>query len=189
MLVLPTPADRDVLLQDEIMEDEEPKDLFDASSKDVLAANAFHYVTFADSCAQTVDDLLNYRFGFSLNEHPYEGTPSSIPPSITPCAFKSFQEVERAVGGQHMGLSGSNKQVIIDFLRCLLSTQNPLWDIPGKYWDLSSMGADPLAQLMTIFIHIKRCEFQAIPIISSAQSTSIPAKMHSGCLQSMLWPH
>ena len=126
MLVLPTPADRNVLLQDEIIEDEEPKDLFDASSKDVLAANAFHYVTFADSCAQTVDDLLNYRFGFSLNEHPYEGTPSSIPPSITPCAFKSFQEVERAVGGQHMGLSGSNKQVIIDFLRCLLSTQNPL---------------------------------------------------------------
>ena len=156
-LVLPTPADRGVLPQrDEIIEDEEREDLFDASSKDVLAANLFHCVTFASSLAQTVDDLVYYRFGFSLNEHPYSGVPSDI----TPVAFRTFQEVVRAVGGQHMQFSGTNERVITDFLGCLLSTRNPLRDVPGKYWDLSSMGADPLTQSTTNFICIERRVFE-----------------------------
>jgi hypothetical protein len=95
-LMLPTPADRDVLLQeDEITEDKESEDLFNASSKDVLAANVFHCVTFASSLAQRVDDLIYYIFGFSLNEHPYSGVPSAS--AITPIIFRSFQEVVRAV--------------------------------------------------------------------------------------------
>ena len=155
-LMLPTPADRGVLPhEDEITEDNESEDLFEASSKDVLAANVFHCVTFAASLAQTVDDLVYYRFGFSLNEHPYAG----VPPAITPVAFRSFQEAVRAVGGQHMQFSNTNEQAIMDFLGCLLSTRNPLRDIPGKYWDLSSSGADPLAELTTHFIRIERREF------------------------------
>lgn len=153
---IPTPADRGVLPREaEITEDNETEDLFDASSKDVLAANMFHCVTFTTPRAQTVDDLIYYRFGFSLNEHPYSG----VPPSITPVGFRSFEEVVRAVGGQHMQFSGTNKQVITDFLGCLLSTRNPLRDVPQKYWDLSSMGADPLTQL-TKFIRIEKREFR-----------------------------
>ena len=83
MLTLLTPADCCVLLpEDEITEDKEPEDLFDALLKDVLAANAFHCIAFASSLAQIVDDLIYYRFGFSLNEHPYSG----VPPTITPVA-------------------------------------------------------------------------------------------------------
>ena len=65
-----------------------------------------------------MDDLVYYRFGFSLNEYPYSG----VPPAITPVAFKSFQEVVQAVGGQHMPISGANQEAITDFLGCLLST-------------------------------------------------------------------
>jgi len=153
MLMFPTPADRDVLPQeDKITEDKEPEYLFEASSKDVLAANAFHCVTFTSSLAQTVDDLIYYRFGLSLNEHPYAGVPSAV----TPVAFRSFQEVVRAVGGQHMQFLGTNEQVIKDFLGCLLSSRNPLRDVPGKYWDLSSMGADPLGPVDNKFYSYRK---------------------------------
>ena len=158
-LMLPTPADRNVFPQeDEITENKESEDLFDASSKDVLAVNAFHCVKFTSSLAQTVDDLVYYQFGFSLNDYPYSGVPSAI----TPVSFKSFQEVVRAVGGQHLQSSGTNNQEIMDFLGCLLSTRDPLRDVPGKYWDLSSMGADPLSQSTTNFIRIEKRVFQGI---------------------------
>jgi hypothetical protein len=155
-LTLPTPADRGVLPQeDKFAENIETEDLFDASSNDVLAVNAFHCVDFTSSRAQTVDDLLYYRFGFSLNEHPYSGAPS-----IMTVEFKSWQEVVRAVGGQNMQFSGVNEKAIMDFLGCLLSTRNPLQDVPGKYWDLSSRGADPLSQSTTQFIRIEKREFK-----------------------------
>jgi hypothetical protein len=85
---IPPPADWSVLLQ-------EAEDLFNALSEDVLAINIFHLVTFTTSAAQSVDDLVYYRFGFLLNEYPYFG----VPPAITPVAFRSFQEVVWAVGG------------------------------------------------------------------------------------------
>jgi hypothetical protein len=153
--LLPSPADRGVLPQEAEITDE-TEDLFNASSEDVLAVNIFHCVTFTASAAESVDDLVYYRFGFSPNEYPYSG----VPPAITPVAFKSFQEVVRAVGGQHMPISVANQEVIMDFLGCLLSTRNPLRDVPGKYWDLSSMGADPLTELKTKFICIEKREFQ-----------------------------
>ena len=115
--LLPSLADRGVLLQEAEIDDE-TEDLFNASSQDVLAVNMFHCVTFTASTAQSVDDLVYYRFGFSLNEYPYSG----VPPAIIPVAFKSLQEVVRAVGGQHIPILGANYAVITDFLGCLLST-------------------------------------------------------------------
>jgi hypothetical protein len=194
-LMLPTPADRDVLpWEDEITEDEESEDLFDASSKDVLAANVFHCVTFASSLAQMVDDLIYYRFGFSLNEHPYSGVSSAS--SITPVIFRSFQEVVWAVGGQHLQFSGTNEQAIMDFLGCLLSTRDPLRDVPGKYWDLSPMGADPLTQSTTVFIRIKNFDDRYLlhPInLHPSRDTSwvlaVDAMTALECIRHGLGPH
>ncbi len=91
--------------------------MFDALSEDVLAANMFHCITFTALLAQTMDDLINHRFGFSLYKHLY----SAVPPSITSAGFKSFQEVVQTVSGQHIQLLGINEQVIMDFLGSLLS--------------------------------------------------------------------
>ena len=153
----PTSADCDALpLEDANKEDMETDNLFDASSKDVLAANMFHCVAFTNSGAQNVEDLIYYRFGFSLNERPYSG----VPPSIISIPFSSWEEVTRAVGGQKMQSSGTNQHAISDFLGCLLSTADPLRDVPGKYWDLSAEGADPLTHSVTKFIRIEKCRFQ-----------------------------
>jgi hypothetical protein len=184
--MLPTPADRNVLpREDEITEDKESEDLFDASSKDVLAANAFRCIKFTSSLAQTVDDLVYYRFGFSLNDYSYSGVPSAI----TPVSFKSFQEVVRAVGGQHLQSSGTNEQEIMDFLGCLLCTRDPLRNVPGKYWDLSPMGADPLSQSTTNCFRIEKCIFQDIDRYLLHPINLHPSRDTSWvqqCLQSML---
>ena len=70
----PSPADWGVSLQEAKITDE-TEDLFNASLEDVLAVNIFHCVTFTASAAQSMDDLVYYRFGFSLNEYPYSGVP------------------------------------------------------------------------------------------------------------------
>jgi len=154
----PASADCDALpLEDANDDDMETDNLFDASSKDVLAANKFHCVAFTNSNAQTVEDLIYYRFGFSLNERPYSG----VPPSIIPVPFSSWEELTCAVGGQKMQSLGTNQCAISDFLGSLLSTADPLQDVPGKYWDLSAEGADPLPHSNTKFICIEKRQFQA----------------------------
>ena len=197
-LAFAPPADRGVSPQedDEITEDHGTEDLFDASSKDVLAANVFHCVVFSSSHAQSLDDLICYRFGFSLSEDPYSG----VPPSVTPVKFKSWQEVIRAVGGQHLQFSGTNEAAITDFLGCLLSTRNPLQDVPGKYWDLSSEGAFPLSQSKSKFLRIEKREFGDHPRyllrpigLHSSRDTSwmlaVDALTALECIRRGLGPH
>lgn len=143
-------------LEDENEEDMGGDDLYQASSNDVLAANSFYSVSFTSSCAQTVEELIYYRFGFLLNEHPYSG----VPPSICLDRFHNWHEVICAVGGdQTMSTSGTNWDAITDFLGCLLSSRNSLQDVPGKFWDLSLEGADPLKYSTTKFICIEKCQF------------------------------
>jgi len=150
------PADRHAIpVVSENEEYMETDDLFEASSQDVLAANAFHCVSFTSSDAQTVEDLIYYRFGFSLNEEPYSGVPTST--SLVP--FRNWHEVVCAVGGRTLDSSGRNQTAITHFLGCLISSKTPLRDVPGKFWDLSPDGADPLMQAPTRFIHIIRRHF------------------------------
>ena len=158
--VLATPADRDVLPQeDEITKDKEPEDLFEASLKDVLAANVFHRVTFTSLLAQTVDDLVYYRFGLSLNEHPYSGVPSTI----TPVAFRSFQEVVRAVGGQHMQFLGTNKQVITDLVS---------WFPRQNTWNVSRLNVGQWTH---------ECEDWYVKRINTIQEGGAPLSQHEWC--------
>ena len=133
----------------------ETENLFEASSQDVLAATAFQRVSFTSSHAPTVEDLIYYRFGFSLNEHPYSG----LPDSISPVLFRSWEDVISSVGGQNLDSSGKNQPAIIDFLGCLLSSNTPLLNVPGKFWDLSPDGADPLMQCPTKFLRIEKHQF------------------------------
>ena len=61
--VLSTPADRHaepVLDDDSDDAQMEADDLYDASTKDVLAANSFQLVIFSASKAETVEDLIYY---------------------------------------------------------------------------------------------------------------------------------
>ncbi len=173
------PADREALpIEVEDEEDMETDDLYQASSQDVLAVNAFHCVSFTSSLAQTVEDLVYYRFGFSLHEISYSGVPSSI----SPTPFRNWHEVVCAVGGQGMNVSGTNQRAITDFLGCILSSENPLRVVPGKFWDLSADGADPLNKLTPRFIRIEKRQFNDRPRYILRPSNLHPAQDTSWCI-------
>jgi len=173
------PADREALpIEAEDEEDMETDDLYHASSQDVLAANAFHCVSFTSSLAQTVDDLVYYRFGFSLHEISYSGVPSSISPVL----FRNWHEVVCAVGGQGMNVSGTNQRAITDFLGCILSSENPLRAVPGKFWDLSADGADPLNELTPRFIRIEKRQFKDRPRYLLRPCNLHPTRDTSWCI-------
>ena len=53
----------------------------------------------AADAVTTLRDILYYRYGFSLNESPYTSIPSSVTKVET---LRSWTEVCRAVGGQHL---------------------------------------------------------------------------------------
>jgi hypothetical protein len=173
------PADREsLLIEAEDEGDMETDDLYEASSQDVLAANAFHCVSFTSSRAQTVDDLVYYRFGFSLHEISYSGVPSSI----SPTPFRNWHEVVCAVGGQGMNVSDTNQRAITDFLGCILSSENPLRVVPGKFWDLSADGADPLNELTPRFIRIEKRQFKDRPWYLLRPSNLHPTRDTSWCI-------
>jgi len=80
---LSTPADQhaELVLDDKSDEAQmEADDLYGVLSKNVLAANTFQLVIFSASKAETVDDLIYYRYGLYLHEHPYSGIPALIQP-------------------------------------------------------------------------------------------------------------
>jgi hypothetical protein len=71
---------------------------YDASMQDVLSAYSFAALDLVRMPFTTLEDLLYYRFGFSLNESPYTWIPPSTKAEID--TFRSWEEVCRAVGGQ-----------------------------------------------------------------------------------------
>ena len=48
---------------------------------------------------------------------------------------------------------------IKDFLSILAMSANPFKDVPGKYWDLSPLGQDPIVKLSKVFISIEEKQF------------------------------
>jgi hypothetical protein len=137
--------------------DEDVEDPYDASRQDVLNAYSFVPLDLEPMPITTLDDLVYYRYGFSLNENPYKGIPSSYKASTY--TFRSWPECCRAVGGQQLESSALDRKAIEDFLSILAVCRNPFEDVPGKYWDLSPLGRNPIADLSKVYISIDEMEF------------------------------
>ena len=137
--------------------DEDDEDPYDASRQDVLNAYSFAPLDPELMPVTTLDDLLYYRYGFSLNYKPYTGIPSSY--KDEKFSFRSWTEVCRAVGGQDLESSALNRGAIQDFLSILAVCRNPLKDVPGKYWDLSPLGRLPIVDLSKVYISIDVMDF------------------------------
>jgi hypothetical protein len=135
-------------------DDEDP---YVASREDVLNAYSFVPLDLELMPITTLDDLLYFRYGFSLNEKLYKGIPSSYKAGTL--TFRSWTEVCRAVGGQELESLALNHRPIQDFLSILAGCSNPLKDVPGKYWDLSPLGKKPIADLSEVYISIEEMQF------------------------------
>jgi len=139
---------------DEDNEDKDDCSPFDASRQDVLNAYSFVALNLERMPIVTLEDLLYYRYGFSLNGVPYTGIPASVRAGDQK-TFHSWIEVCHAVGGQQLESSAVNCVAIEDFLSILAGCVDPFKDVPGKYWDLSPFGQDPIANLTQVFILVE----------------------------------
>ena len=138
-------------------EGDDDEDLYDVSRQDVLTAYSFVALDPEPMPIIQLDDLLYYRYGFSLNERPYQPLTSGV------SYFGSWTQVCRSVGGQGLESSALNADAVDDFLSILARSEKPFKDVPGKYWDLSPLGSKPLVDLTKVFISVKRMDFAGGP--------------------------
>jgi hypothetical protein len=125
---------------------EEEMDLFEASKQDVIYVNPIAPVQEPPPETQFIEDLVYYRYGFTLSESPYE------PAQNVPVVLKHWSTVCCAVGGQRLISSAKeNQEPIMDFLNTLLSVDQPWHDVPARYWDLSPWNNDCLNKLTSHF--------------------------------------
>jgi hypothetical protein len=115
-------------------------DLYDASKQDVLNAYSFVALDLEEMPVTTLDDILYYRYGFSLSEHPYTGIPSSVTMDGTRPFRGKWKEICASVGGLPLESSAvtEDRAAIEDFLSILSVSLDPFNDVPGIYWDLRS---------------------------------------------------
>jgi hypothetical protein len=155
---LPQPnpqSEGDFIIADEDEDDCSP---YDASRQDVLNTYSFVALDLEEMPITTLDSLLYYRYGFSLNEEPYIGIPKSAEAKTR--FIRSWTEVCRAVGGQQLKSSAVvDRDAIEDFLSILAGCADPFKDVPGKYWDLSPSGQVPIENLTRVFISIEEMHF------------------------------
>jgi hypothetical protein len=183
---------------DGIGEDEDDEDPYNASMQDVPSAYSFAALNLVQMPFTTLEDLLYYRFGFSLNESPYTGIPPSTKAEID--TFRSWEEVCRAVGGQQLETSVVNGDAIRDFLSILVLSADPFKEMPGKYWDLSPFGKTPIVGLNKVFIWIEEKQFGdkifyiihprfLHPSRDSSWSISVDSMTALECIRRGLGPH
>lgn len=97
-----------------------------------------------------IEDLVYYRYGYSLSEWPYHSIFSGWE-KIKPIAG-SWLGVCRAVGGQsHETMSEGNCAPIQDFLSILLESKRPFHEVPYIYWDISPTNRAPLKTKVATF--------------------------------------
>ena len=131
-------------------------ELFVVSQQDVLALNPITPSVQPPPKPLFLEDLIYYRYGYSLHEEPYQGPP--VETSANP--FKHWTAVCRAVGGQRLFSSEKSRDPIRDFLAALLASQQPFHEVPGKYWDLSPGNGEPLVSFTPIHLRIEVKTFQ-----------------------------
>ena len=101
----------------------------------------------------TVEDYVYYHFGFHLDENPY----TAVPSSAFNVKFSDWLQVLRSIGCHQLDSSLMHCQPIQEFLQCLLSTHDPLYDVPAKFWDLnpSNSASLNLVNLAAEFVRIE----------------------------------
>ena len=78
--------------------------------------------------------VVYHHFGFYLDEIPYTGVTSSA----SMVKFYDWVDVLWSIGCHWLNSSEMHRQPIWNFLECLLSTDDPLCNIPTKFWDLNA---------------------------------------------------
>jgi hypothetical protein len=121
---------------------------------------------------QSIEDLIYYRYGYSLNETPYQGSWPAFAES--PNHFEHWFALCSAVGGKGLSDSGGGRAPITDFLVALLASKDPFHDVPGKYWDLSPGNGQPLKSFTPIHLCITIREFQGGALCLLQSSPRIP---------------
>jgi hypothetical protein len=114
-------------------DDMQTQDIFKISVQDILTRNPIITAEEPPPEVQFLEDLVYYRYGFFLDEAPYESPKGII---IT---VKDWSSVCRSVGGHHLDLSSKkNQSPITDFVNILANIDRPFHKVPTKYWDLSA---------------------------------------------------
>ena len=85
--------------------------------------------------SESLEDYVYHHFGFHLDENPYTGVSSSVACTVK---FYDWLDVIRSIGCHQLSCSLMLRQPITEFLECLLSTDDPLRDVPAKFWDLNT---------------------------------------------------
>ncbi len=109
---------------------------------------------------QYVEDLVYYRYGYSLSEWPYRSIFAGWE-KVKPIAG-SWLGVCRAIGAQsHETESEENCTPIRDFLSILLESKRAIHEVPYIYWDISPASRAPLkARLSTFNVHVEVLPFK-----------------------------
>ena len=130
-------------------------DLFNASKQDVISVNPLAPIVEPPPEPQSLEALLYYRYGYSLDEgleallcHQEgcsldEGLDKAFMPSFSLHDRKHFDnwtKICRSVGGQvfESSVASSNLESIEEFLVALEASDTQiLHNVPAKFWDLS----------------------------------------------------
>jgi hypothetical protein len=122
-------------------------DLFNASKQDVISVNPVAPIVERLPEPQSLEELLYFRYGYSLDEELNEPMPSFSQHKSE--RFNTWTKICRSVGGQAFESSAatSNFDSIREFLVALeTSGHQPLHGVPAKFWDLSPWNSNPLGR-------------------------------------------
>ena len=122
-------------------------DLFNASKQDVISLNPVAPIVEPPPEPQSLEELLYFRYGYSLDEVLDHPMPSFSQHNSE--RFNNWAKMCRSVGGQAFESSPatSNFESIQEFLVALdTSGHRPLHGVPAKFWDLSPWNSNSLSQ-------------------------------------------
>jgi hypothetical protein len=122
-------------------------DLFNASMQDVISINPVAPIVEPPPEPQSLEELLYFRYGFSLDVVLDEPMPSFSQHDSE--HFDNWIKICRSVGGQAFESSDatSNFEAIQEFLVALkTSALRTLHKVPAKFWDLSPWNSNSLSQ-------------------------------------------
>jgi hypothetical protein len=121
-------------------------DLLSASRQDVIAVNPVAPIVEPPPEPQSLEKLLYFRYGYSLDE--VLDQPMPLFSQHNSGRFNTWTKICRSVGGQAFESSAatSNFESIREFLAALETSDQPLHGVPAKYWDLSPWNSNPLSR-------------------------------------------
>jgi hypothetical protein len=144
--------------------------------------------------SESVEKYVYHRFGFHLDENPYTGVPLSV---LCTVKFRNWVDVIRSIGCQQLTSSLMHCEPIKEFFECLLSSNDPLRDVPEKFWDLNTRNSGCL-NLATGLVHIEPKTFldgktlYLIHPVDASRDTwilAVDATTALECVRRRLGPH